>query len=150
MQRYRLLLVMTLASLAHSVASAGDLPDPAKLALIIDARLAVGWDKANVLPAPVADDATFLRRASLDLIGRIPTVAETLSFLADNSPDKRKLLVNRLIDSGGHARHMAGYLRKTWVPQTNAEFARLAEDFESWVAARVQHNSPYDQIVRNC
>ncbi len=102
------------------VAAAGDGPDPVKLAATIDARLAAGWDRAKVRPALVVDDTTFLRRASLDLIGRIATVAETRDFLADKAPDKRAKLVNRLVDSGGHSRHMATYWRKTWVPQTNA------------------------------
>lgn len=141
-------LVLLIVALVQRHAAAREELDPAKLAAKIDARLAAGWDEAKVQPLPVVDDATFLRRASLDLIGRIPTVAETLAFLADQTPDKRTNLVNHLIDSGGHARHMAGYWRKTWVPQTNAEFTRLADDFEVWVATRIQANTSYDRIVR--
>ena len=122
--------------------------DPAHLATAIDARLSSGWQKANVKPAAAVDDATFLRRATLDLVGRIPTPAEVRAFLADTSADKRAKLVARLIDSGGHARHMATFWRRTWVPQADTpEFARLADDFEAWVAARLQQNAPYDRTV---
>jgi hypothetical protein len=44
---------------------------------------------------------------------------------------------------------MATFWRRTWVPQADTpEFARLADDFEAWVAARGQENAPYDRIVR--
>ncbi|MBN9524135.1 DUF1549 domain-containing protein, partial [bacterium] len=123
--------------------------DPAALAATIDARLAAGWAAAGVAPAPLVDDAAFLRRASLDLIGRVPTVAEARAFLADAAPDKRARLVARLIDSGGHTRHMATFWRRAWVPQADTpEFARLADGFEAWVAARVQDGAPYDRVVR--
>lgn len=148
MRRSRLLFVLVIAACAPRPAPAADRPDPAKLAATIDARLAAGWDAAKARPAPVVDDAAFLRRASLDLIGRVPTVAETRDFLADKAPDKRAKLVNRLIDSGGHARHMATYWRRAWVPQADAEFARVADDFEAWVSVRVQENAPYDRMVR--
>jgi hypothetical protein len=132
-----------------SDARAKESPDPAKLAAIIDSRLEGEWKRAGVKPAPLVDDATFLRRAALDLSGRVPTTAEVREFLGDTSPDKRAKLVVRLIDSGGHTRHMATYWRRTWVPQADtAEFARLADDFEAWVAARLQENAPYDRIIR--
>ncbi|WP_439628358.1 DUF1549 and DUF1553 domain-containing protein [Gemmata sp.] len=142
-------LLLAAAAAAPSVACAAESADPAKLAAVIDSRLEAGWKKAGAKPAAVADDATFLRRASLDLVGRVPTVAETRAFLADASPDKRTKLVNRLIDSGGYTRHMATFWRRTMVPQADtSEFARLADDFEAWVAVRVQENVPYDRVVR--
>jgi len=143
------LLLFAVAVVVPSLATAADPPDPAKLAAVIDARLSAEWKKANAKPAKITDDATFLRRASLDLIGRIPTVAETREFLADTSTDKRARLINRLIDSGGHTRHMATFLRRTMVPQADTiEFAQLADDFEAWVASRLQQNTPYDRMVR--
>ncbi len=124
-------------------------PDSVALAAVIDARLATKWEKNKVTPAAVVDDATFLRRASLDLIGRIPTAAEVREFLADKGADKRAKLVTRLVDSGGHTRHMATFWRRTWVPQADtAEYARLTDDFEAWVSACLQENVPYDRVVR--
>lgn len=147
--RFHQFLPLILVTAGVPSSALADPPDPAKLAAAIDTRLAAGWKKAGVTPASTVDDATFLRRASLDLIGRIPTVAETRQFLAENSPDKRAKLVNRLIDSGGHTRHMATFWRRTWVPQADtAEFARLADDFEAWIAKRIQEDAPYDRIVR--
>lgn len=129
-------------------------PDPAALAARIDAHLAKGWQRAGIEPSSTIDDATFLRRASLDLIGRIPTVAETQAFLGESSnalsqAERRAALVDRLIQSGGHSRHFATVWRRIWVPQTDTpEFARLTSDFENWAAVRLRDNVPYDQLVR--
>jgi hypothetical protein len=56
------------------------------------------------LPAsPLADDATFLRRATIDIAGRLPTLAEAEAFLANASSSKRSELVERLINSTDYA-----------------------------------------------
>jgi len=126
-------------------------PAPETLAAAIDARLAAGWASAGVRRAPLVDDATFLRRASLDLIGRIPTAAEAREFLSSpgQSAAKRAALVKRLVDSGGHTRHMATFWRRTLMPQADtSEFARLSDDFEAWVALRMRENAPYDRVAR--
>jgi hypothetical protein len=124
-------------------------PDPAALAARIDQRLAAGWEGAGIKPAEPADDATFVRRAYLDLVGRIPTVAETRAFLADKSADKRAKLIDSLLGSGGHTRHAATFWRRVWIPQADTpQFARLSDGFEEWLAARLAENAPYDAIVR--
>ncbi len=60
-------------------------------------------------PAPV-EDATFLRRASLVAIGRIPTLAEIQKFTNDPAKDKRHRLVSRLYQSKGYQSHMNNWL----------------------------------------
>lgn len=69
----------------------------------VDARLA----EDGVSPAPPADDATLLRRLTLDLIGRIPTTAEARVYSTDPDPAKRVRLVDRLMASPGFVRHQA-------------------------------------------
>src|SRR5437764_15026945 len=64
--------------------------DARALAKRIDDLLGTGWQAAKVQPAPLADDAEFLRRVSIDLAGRIPTVAEARAFLDSKAPDKRE------------------------------------------------------------
>jgi hypothetical protein len=124
-------------------------PNPAALAAKIDQHLSQAWENARVEPAPIADDATFLRRIYLDLIGRIPTAAETREFLDDVRKDKRARLVMQLTDSGAHSRHFATTWRRTWAPQTDTpEFANLVEDLEAWAAVRLRDNVPYDKMVR--
>src|SRR5207244_12546206 len=57
--------------------------------------------------APLVDDAGFLRRASLQITGRVPTGDEVREFIAASSPNKREELVDRLLDSGAYADHFA-------------------------------------------
>src|SRR6185312_8496203 len=51
----------------------------------------------KVLPSEPAGDAVFLRRATLDAIGRLPSPDEARAFLADNAPDKRSRFIDRLV-----------------------------------------------------
>ncbi|MDR3634787.1 MAG: DUF1553 domain-containing protein [Isosphaeraceae bacterium] len=115
----------------------------------IDQRLEEAWKRAGVRPASGADDATFLRRASLDLIGRIPTVAELREFLEDPAGDKRERAVDRLLDAGASARHNATLWRRVWLPQADTpRFAGLADPFEEWLAGGLRDGKRYDQLAR--
>src|SRR5688572_21314235 len=60
----------------------------------LDALLIESWRAAGVTPAPIADDGEFLRRVTLDLVGRVPTLDEISGFLSDRAPDKRARLVD--------------------------------------------------------
>ncbi|MCA9207694.1 MAG: DUF1549 domain-containing protein, partial [Planctomycetales bacterium] len=118
------------------------------LTAIIDQELARQWQSLGVEPSPVADDATFLRRVSLDLIGRIPTVAEARAYLNDQSPNKSGALVDRLMASPEHARHMAVLWRRAWIPQTETpQFSRLADDYERWLAREIRRGVGFDRLV---
>src|SRR5262249_54333334 len=65
----------------------------------IDEFMARHWQTADVQPALLADDTTFLRRITLDLASRIPSVQEAKSFFADTAADKRTTAIKRLMDS---------------------------------------------------
>src|SRR5436309_10370636 len=71
--------------------------DAQALAARIDAHIARRWEEAKVVPAARADDAEFLRRIYLDLVGRIPTVAEIHEFLRDPASDKRRKKIESLL-----------------------------------------------------
>ncbi|MBP3953745.1 DUF1549 domain-containing protein [Gemmata sp. G18] len=144
----RIALVLILIACSVPAAGADSRPDPGALAAKIDARLAAGWERAKVAPAPVIDDATFARRAYLDLVGRIPTAAEARGFVADRAPNKRAELVRQLVGTGAHTRHAAAFWRRTWVPQSETgEYSRLAEEIEDWLAERLRSNTPYDKLA---
>ncbi len=61
----------------------------------------------GIEPAPLADDATFVRRVTLDLVGRIPTTGESEEFVKSTDPQKRVKLVDRLMASPAFARFQA-------------------------------------------
>lgn len=124
--------------------------DPAVLASRIDKHLETRWLAEKVKPALPADDAAFARRVYLDLVGRIPIVAEVREFLDDKTTDKRAKLVARLLSSAASARHMATFWRREWIPQADTpQFANLADDFENWLATKLRDGTPYDRIARD-
>ncbi len=73
----------------------------------VDQRILERLQVAGVAPGPRCKDSEFLRRASLDLTGVIPSVAEVREFIADPRDNKRALLVDRLLASPRHATHLA-------------------------------------------
>jgi hypothetical protein len=109
------------------------------------------FDKLKTLgipPASLCDDATFLRRASLDITGQLPSKEEALGFLADASPDKRSRLVDRLLASDGYA----DYFARKWVTilrnrRESEEKKYGAFAFHQWLRDQFQQNVPYDQWV---
>ncbi|MDG2384750.1 MAG: DUF1549 and DUF1553 domain-containing protein [Pirellulaceae bacterium] len=99
-------------------------------------------------PANTCDDATFLRRVSLDIRGLLPTVAEARTFLSDKNPHKRSTLIDRWLESPEYASHWS--LRMADLLRINRE--SLSKDrataYSSWVADSIADNMPYDRFVR--
>jgi hypothetical protein len=75
----------------------------------IDALLAQSWQKHKITPNPLVDDATFLRRTYLTVVGRIPTYDEAKAFHACQAPDKREKLIDCLLASEGYVQNFFNY-----------------------------------------
>jgi len=120
------------------------------LAARIDAAIQEKWDKARATPTRKADDAEYLRRVSLDIIGRTPTVAEIHEFLGDKSPDKRQKIVAKLLDSYGYVNHFTTVWRDLIVPQGgNNQFAQAyGGQMEVWLTKHLKSNTGYNEMVR--
>lgn len=99
-------------------------------------------------PSPRCDDATFIRRASLDVAGRLPDISEVNAFIADHSANKREALVDRLLQSDEHAEFFAGkwsaLLRNK---RTKAQDAPMNFAFYQWLVDSFKSNKPYDTLV---
>jgi len=100
-------------------------------------------------PSQVCDDETFIRRVTLDLVGRLPTVQEVEAFLADNSQEKRDRLIDRLLASHGHAEYFAAkwnaILRNK---RRSDEYKQGSYIFHAWILRSLHENKPYDEFVR--
>lgn len=115
----------------------------------IDEHLFANLQRLGIQPSPVCDDATFLRRVSLDIAGRLPTEAEAEAFYGDRSEDKRDKLIENLLRSPGYADFFAGKwttLLKNRRENTGDIVANFA--FHAWVRDSLLANKPYDQFVR--
>lgn len=111
----------------------------------------VVWNKLELLgiaASPPADDATFLRRASLDLIGTLPTPEETRAFLRDTSPEKRRRVVAELLESPLYADHWAQKWADLLQVDKDVVTPEGAVAFTRWIRTQLRQNVPYDEFVR--
>lgn len=110
----------------------------------IDAKL----KQLNLIASPNCTDAEFLRRAYLDTIGRIPTLDETRSFLADTSKDKRDKLIDKLLESPD----FVDYWSYKWsdILMLNGTLLRptALKTYYQWIHEHVEKNTPWDEMVR--
>ena len=114
----------------------------------IDELAAEKWKKLGLVPSPTCDDATFLRRVTLDVCGRLPTTEEVREFLGNAAPDKRSKAIDRLLDSPDYAAFFAmrwgSILRNSRL--AGADQASYA--FHNWIKDMIARNRPYDEFVR--
>ena len=123
-----------------------NLPKPANF---IDDLVFAKLKTLGMPPSPVCDDATFLRRVSIDIAGRTPTLDETRSFIADADTAKRDKLINSLLNSPEYA----DYFANKWSALLRNKRSKPADArgnfaFHAWIRESVQSNKPYDQFVR--
>lgn len=116
----------------------------------IDKAVMGKLDVLGIPPSPVADDATFMRRVQIDITGTLPTESEVRAFLADTNPNKRDVLIDRLLDSPAYADLFANKWnlvlrnKKDGQDLQSSTFA-----FHRWLWASLYENRPYDQMVRD-
>jgi len=120
--------------------------DPAALDAL-DATIAAHWQQAGVTPTEAADDAEYLRRVSLDLIGRIPTADEVERFMADNRPSKRAALVDDLLARDEFADHWADVLAETLLGGAVQDRPRLREGLHAWLQTQLHDGRGWDDIT---
>ena len=115
----------------------------------IDRHVFANLQRLGIPPSALCDDSTFLRRVCLDIAGRLPTLEETQSFLANRDPDKRDRLVETLLASPEYADWFANKWtallknKRDAAADITANFA-----FHAWMRDSLLANTPYDQIVR--
>lgn len=115
----------------------------------IDTLVFAKQRQLGIPPSPLCDDATFIRRVSIDIAGRLPKVSEVEQFIADADPAKRDRLVDRLVDSPGYA----DYFANKWATvlrnkRRNGTDVPYTYKFHAWIRSALRENMPYDQFVR--
>ena len=102
----------------------------------------------RINPSPVCGDSTFLRRAYLDAIGRLPAPEEARAFLDDQGPDKRSRLVDRLVDRP----EFADFWALKWADVLRNEEKTMGEKgawvFQRWLRDQLAKDTPLDELVR--
>jgi len=111
----------------------------------IDLFIAGHLEEKQIEANSIIDDATFLRRAYINITGRIPTAEEAGSFINDDSQDKRRKLIDTLIDSEGYKSRMFNFWADLLRVQTNLDKHGLG--WHVWIHKAVDQNMPYDDFV---
>lgn len=119
----------------------------------IDKAVVSKLRKLGIVPSGLADDATFLRRLSLDMTGTLPTAEDVTKFLAEKSPNKRAEKIDELLESPAYA---------AWWTTKLCDFTgnnddnlnnvlpirgRASQDWYDWIYRRVENNTPYDDLA---
>ncbi|HEY0710527.1 MAG TPA: DUF1549 domain-containing protein [Polyangia bacterium] len=112
----------------------------------LDALLLAEWKQAGITPAPVSDDGEFLRRVTLDLAGRVPTLSEVFEFLADRDPGKRAALVDRLLADPAFGNHLAD-VEGDLLFGSQRERRYTSGDPRAFLASAFNDNRPYDRLA---
>lgn len=115
---------------------------------------ATGYSHQSDLPATAkakpADDETFLRRVSVDLIGIPPTPAEITAFALDPSPDKRAKAVDRLLARPEFGQNWGRYWRDVILYRRADDRAMLSSAaIGDYLTEQFNKNVPWDQIARS-
>ncbi len=115
----------------------------------VDDAVFANLRELGIPSSPVCDDATFLRRVSLDIAGRLPTDDERTNFFASQEDNKREQVIDTLLRSTEYADYFANKWtamlknRRDDASDITSNFA-----FHAWVRDSLLANKPYDQMVR--
>jgi len=104
--------------------------------------------RLKLAPTPPCDDATFLRRAYLDTIGRLPSPEEVRDYLADTSPKKRERLVDLLLARPEFVDYWSYKWADMFLVTGSALRPAAVKAYASWIRDRVAEDMPWDQLVR--
>lgn len=114
----------------------------------IDKLVYARLQKLGLSPSGPCTDAEFLRRASLDATGVLPTPEEVRAFGLDTNPDKRNELINRLLASPAYADYWAVKWGDLIRPNPFRVGVKPVYLLDLWLRESFRQNKPYDQFVR--
>lgn len=150
----RMFIAVLLCALAMGgVAGAASPTLPPQVAEI-NAMIEQQWRDYEIKPAPDVADAQWCRRVFLDVIGRIPSVAELKEFSEDGSADRRQRLLERLLEDDRYAEEYAGHWATVWSNVligrsggTDRRSLTSRDGMMKYLRDSFAANKPYDRMV---
>jgi hypothetical protein len=123
----------------------------------IDKFAAAKFREIGIAPSGLCDDATFLRRASLDATGTLPTSEQAKAFIDSGDPTKRTKLIDQLLGLTGdpaqdvHNNDYAAYWALKWSDLIRSSSTNIGEQgmwaLHNWLTDAFRQNKPWDKIV---
>jgi hypothetical protein len=114
----------------------------------IDGLVVAKLKNLGLTPSLQASDTTFVRRAYLDVLGRLPISSEVREFLNDTSPDRRARLLDVLLERPEYADHWANKWTDLLRPNPYRVGIKAVLNLDGWIRGAFRKNMPYDQFVR--
>ena len=117
----------------------------------INEKLNKNWKTEKVVPSRFANDYEFIRRATLDIIGRIATPEEIEQYLKDPEAKRRSMLIERLLsDKDGEYSKRRAHVWSNWLLTRSGVFGRgeYHDEMALWLEDQFGANTPYDEMVR--
>lgn len=146
--RFFILSIFTIAFSLSTEAAPKKIPPARQIDLLVEK----GLKAQGIEPNELVSDEVFVRRIYLDIIGRIPTKAESERFLTSDKKNKRNALIDELLDSDGYVSNFyhfwADLLRARTAINGNNLSAGTGRAYEMWIKAALRENKPYDEMVR--
>jgi len=116
----------------------------------VDKFTSAKWKQLGLAPSELCSDEQFIRRLSLDLSGTIPTPVQVKAFVDSTSPNKRKDLVEKMLNSPEYSYYFAA----KWADILRVKRGGQAENmkgtfaFHGWIRDAIKSDMPYDQFAR--
>ena len=120
--------------------------------IYVDAHIFDHLEKLRIAPSELCDDETFLRRVTLDLAARPPTVEEYRAFMSDVNPEKRVAKIDALLASDA----FADLWTALWAEQLrvmggnyapDATHIKAADTFYEWIRRQMRQGRPLNEFV---
>jgi hypothetical protein len=119
---------------------------------VVDEPVMAKMQSLCIPPSELCDDATFLRRASLDAVGTLPTAEEARAFVADTRADKRTRLVDELLARPEYADYwtlqFADLLQNRKERDHDVRGTKGVRAFHAWLRTQVEANRPWNELAR--
>jgi hypothetical protein len=140
---------LKLTIVAPDSAKPEELEQTVEMVKFINEKLEAGWKANNVKPSRYADDFEFIRRASLDIIGRVATPKEIEAYLKHPADRRRSILINDLLQSDEYPFHWAD-MWTNWLLSRSGPFGRgtYHTQLAGWLKDQFALNTPYSEIVK--
>ena len=140
-------IVLSAASL-QAREPAGKDTSVSEMVQFINGKLDAQWKENKIKPSEVCSDYDFIRRVSLDIIGRIAKPEEITKFMADSQQTRRALLVDRLLQSDEYPRNWAN-MWSNWLLTRSGPFGKdmYHDQTHVWLEDQFAQFKPFDKIV---
>lgn len=140
----RLLPLVSLVVSASTAAAQSVAPNGAAK---VDRLIEAAWKQQNIQPSAKVDDARYLRRIYLDIVGTIPSEQVVKDFLSDQSPDKRARAVDALLNDPRYVDHWTTYWDSVLMGKPAFSPVVDRQEFRRWLHAQFDQNTPWNTFV---